>query len=75
MLVQLAPAKRKIRKNHKQPAEFMSPSREVMRVLMFGVPEVNIRPKGFIQDAFSHTVNVLQNEFQEIVIENVRETL
>lgn len=75
MLVELAPPKRKVGPNHKQPNRWMVPSRKIVRVIMFGVPKVDIRPKHFIEDAFVHTVNTLKAEFPELVQRSLRETI
>ena len=72
MLVELAPRKRPLNPNHKKPARWMYPSRQIERVIMFGVPQINIRPKFFVTDAFRRTIVQLKLEFPNLVQQNLQ---
>lgn len=72
LLVELAPSKKPVGPNHKKPVEFMTPSRRIERVLFFGVPEVNIKPKGFMWNAFNHTIDRLIADFPDLIVQGFR---
>ncbi len=75
LLVALAPAKKKVGPNHKKPNQFMSPSRKVERVLMFGKQKVDIRPKFFIRNAFFRASLAVRKEMPQTTQRIVREIL